>query len=413
MNSLKKLLFIGTFLFILIFPVKAHASTTSLGFSQYGIKKLTVPEGYSAMTQSDVFAPENFHRNSLDYSVAAQKVMEQQKILLILFPEEPDSKIYVQYSEPEAPAFREDLELISEEMFYEKYVFTPEGTDKCSVSKYEIGGKYCLAKNFHNVASDEYYYVVFFHTATSGKYYSIIFTQIISGRERTNGESIVLDQLVRNTVIQESTIDSLNLKPVPEVMDFPDFGIYNVKIPEGFSVFTNDGDYVTKLFYSQFRGSFDYIHETFETAPRVARIISDDYKYEIDIKAYPTDALDTILRETDMPDKLFKKTYPLVFANGTQDLTFSKGFYWGKYGAESRFYRKDQDYYYHKYSFSNVVSGQYYNIWYTLNGYNTPISEEVDALFMDNVENMSIEEFLQPAKKVSFFRKILNVLFGS
>lgn len=413
MNFLKKFLYIGTFLFVLVFPIKAHASIPDLGFSQYGIQRIHVPEGYFALTPNDVFYPDNFIWDDASATETLQESMKTNDRFLMLLPQTEDSAIMFYFIELEEPRYREDLELLSDELFIDTYFQEREGETILSLTRYDIGGKYCTVKNYFESQKGTFHSEVRFHTTGGGKYYEIVVDQTTYNyRDRTPDECKLFTQLLTDIIASEPNLDSVYFEPVPEVMDFPDFGIYNVKIPAGFSVFTNDGDYVTKKFYCQFRNSFDYIHETFETKPRVARIISDDYKYEIDIKAYPTVSFDTIIQKTDMPDKRFEKTYPKEFADGTQNLTFSKGFYWGKYGAESRFYNKEQDYYYHKYSFSNIVSGKYYDIWYTLNGYSTPISEEVDAIFMDNVENMTIDKFLVPVRGYSFIRTLWNFLMG-
>lgn len=414
MNSLKKFLYIGAFLFVLAFPVKVHANITTLGFSEYGIKKISIPEGYAAITRNDLFNAEKVSPEG-GYKVdeVRAKVLDSNEFLDLL-PYSADSIIYIYFYEEEAPYYREDREYMPEEAYTEKYLWAPEGSDNITLSRGEIGGKYCLQKEWHQINNNNYRYLIAFHTTVGDKCYEILFEQVILGRERNKEEAAVLYQVVENAVVTESTIAKLNLEPVPDVIDFPEFGIYNVKIPEGFSVFTPGKDYMTTAFCSRYRDQLDSIHEIFETESfRLARIINDDFTYEIDIRAYPTSKYDTIIQETDMPDSLFEKTYR---ANGFPDdaanVIFSKGTYYGKYGTEGSCYRKEQDYYYHRFYFSNAISENYYNIYYTLNGYHVAISKEAEAIFQDNLENMTLEGMLKPDEKPSLLRRILNFFFA-
>ena len=71
------------------------------------------------------------------------------------------------------------------------------------------------------------------------------------------------------------------------------------------------------------------------------------------------------------------------------------------------YYNKDEDYYYHKFTFSVKVGDQYYNIRYCLNGYNTFFSDEISDMFRDNVNNVVIDGDIKP-HKASLFERILN-----
>lgn len=188
------------------------------------------------------------------------------------------------------------------------------------------------------------------------------------------------------------------LYPVPEAMDFPEYGIYNVTIPEGFSVFTKDEDFVTKDYYKLVNGDFSYLHQSFEENPnRVARIINNDHSYEIDIKAYPVDyqsfdrKLFTMPKLIAVPIYTFYN-YSLLFKHHDT----SRGFLEGKYGFESFSEKLGSDYRFHLFDFLALKDDQYYKIDYHFNSYYGEIEDEMDEIFLDTIRNFQVDSNIIP-----------------
>lgn len=418
MNFKKMLLFSGAFFFVSLFSLKANALSLepSFSFPEYGINLLTAPEGFAILTQdSSANADEFLEMYSDRYDLkTAQYYMKEYNNLVRIISMQNNYEVLVTPYHLDDPLFCEEYLDMSIDVLFKNYDISGESKKTLQITKRTINDIPCLEYSFHSVEENIYYHIFFFPTHTDDDYYEIGIRLISYGSPITPEMDKLLMSVIHKAKLNITSYSAFGIGNVPTVMDFPEFGIYNVTIPEGYSVFTNTEEYTTPDFYDQYGYGFNTIRETFDSNPnRVARIISPDFIYEIDIKAYPTTVLNTVIQKTDMEDWAFKWFYrkdSLTLSD--TDISFSKGYFYGKYGIESSFHRMSQDYYYHKFAFSTCVDGRYYNITYVFNGYNQPITDEANSMFTDNVENMVLDEMLESDKEPTFFKSLYAFLFG-
>ncbi|MBR5357107.1 MAG: hypothetical protein IK121_09335, partial [Lachnospiraceae bacterium] len=372
---------------------------------QIGINEIKVPNDYAVFKKNSyVNADDYITLNEIDVSKIQENFDDNN--LLNIYPKD-DSYCLLIYYYPFEEFYSDSYFLRTEEEYRYIFAHTVNHAENFSMTPVMRNGHKCAEMVYKDINNNSEKDLIYCATVNDGSRYEVVFDLTIWDSSAYSEAKNFLDEIFNNTDFNESVYEGVELAPVPDSMDFADYGLYNVKIPEGFSVFTDDGYYVTENFFIKYTPLDDIVPNFPDYPARVARIISEDFNYEIDIKADPVSEFDTILAYADWTDEEFEKLYPLSYDSNWEILYAERKYVSGNYCIEGLYYNKDEDYYYHKFTFSVKVGDQYYNIRYCLNGYNTFFSDEISDMFRDNVNNVVIDGDIKP-HKASLFERILN-----
>lgn len=378
---------------------EAEVDSTVIDFPEYGIKKIVVPEGYPVLF-SDGCSLNNLDGFLEEYSFDKEQILRDMadcgEILYIYSPD--DSALYfIDYEELSEPWYCEESQGKTPEELAEWFSYYRDNMLNFSIESYPSNGTQCLTYAYKDPETLNYYRKYAFATKVGPKYYWIDIGLVCFDWEHRDRHISEFRKFVDQIELDFSSIDDVTLEPVPEVIDFPEYGIYNVKIPEGFSVFTRDNAYVTKAFYVEYHYGMDGIYQTFLDRPdRVARIINDDYTYELDIKAEDSLPIDITIWSY-IPKPLYEIIYPKATFYDEYEVSSShKGYWGGKYCVGALAYDTLRDYYFHRVNFANRINNRNYTITYNLNGYHKDFDDEITAIFNDSVENVEIKNSIRP-----------------
>lgn len=417
---LKALMGICALVLMVSLGISAEAldSDYHIGFPSDGVDDIKLPDRFPC-----------FYRDYSDdagwfldkYGLTEKEIQDSVKetnSLVFIYPNNCDAVFSMYADEIDTPFFCDIWNEMTEEELHELYPYLQAATIECLPAK----DGYCLNIEFFDETFNRYRHHVLFatkyRTTMNYKYYLFGFALDMYDLSLKDKYNEMLWDIIDNAKMNISTLENydIQLPPVPKKMDFPEFGIYNVTIPDGFSVLTKDKIYATKEFYSNHSFEYDDLHQTFIDKPeRVARIVNADFTYEIDIKAEPVPYGETVVSWDVYTEDLFGKLYPTTFYDEYEVFSCHRGYWGDKYCVGALSYDHLRDYYFHRVNFSNCIDDQYYLITYNLNGYHKDFDEGITKIYEDSVEDVQIENSLVPPTrkyKRNFLVRLLDLITG-
>jgi len=389
-------------------------------FPEFGIGRVVVPAGYPVLLHDGTshLTDDLFEENGWDKENILNGMLNNQELLYYYYPTESDTAIlYIDFIELDTERYCDEWEGVSDDEIIDTYYpYLRDNMDNLDLDRYYEKDHFRLQYSYSDPNNREYHKNSATITTTGNKYYWVDVGMTVFNLKPSAAQSIAFEQFVASVELRASKIKDVELDPVPEVMDFPEYGIYNVTIPKGFSVLTKDKAYLTKYYYAHHCFEIDSLFQTFVDNPnRVARIIDGNHTYEIDIKAEPVSYGDTVVTWDVYSDDLFGKLYPTTFYDEYEVFSCHRGYWGDKYCVGALSHDHLRDYYFHRVNFSNYINGQYYFITYNLNGYHKDFNDKITEIYEDSVENVIIEGALEPKAKKhkdSLLSKILDLIFS-
>jgi len=387
-----------------------------VSFPEFGIERVVVPAGFPVLLHDGTshLTDDLFEKNGWDKENILNIMAGNQELLYYYYPTENDTSIlFINFTELDTERYCDEWEGgLNEEIIDTYFSYYRDNMDCFSLYRNYVNDHFRLEYSYADTNNSEYHMNVATITTKNDRYYWVEIGMTVFNLNPSATQFIAFDKFVESVELHASRIKDVELAPVPEVIDFPEYGIYNVKIPKGFSVFTRDQAYITEYYYSHNCSSFDDLYQTFADRPdRIARIIDNNHTYEIDIKAEPVEYSQTVAAWDIFSDNSFNKIYPTTFYDEYEVSSCHKGYWGDKYCVGAFAYDHLRDFYFHRVNFSNFINGKYYLITYNLNGYHEDFNNRITELYEDSVENVIIEGSVEPISrkyKENFFVRLLE-----
>lgn len=401
LKHIEKAVGIAVLLILLTNPIKAEAAESevpdTVSFPEYGITEIKIPEGMCVVTSGDAFCdvpfPEERKAEFINYTY------EYDNVLLYLLSSNSDINYGVFFYEMDHPIFSEEDALISEEDYQAKYSNQPESRQNIKIDRLYLNDTFCKEFTYYDTNSSGFWDVYYIYTKVGDKYYEIEIRLFSYLNIYSEDEAELLKDLVANATFNESTMKD-SFDPVPATIDFPEYGIYNVTVPKGFSLFTADEMFIDPEFYIKHYIDIENTVNSFKDNPaRVARIINSDYTYEIDLKVNETLSKLDLFLQYGIADLYFQMLYPSFYDSKFLTTNIKRGDIYGKYGIEADSYDTERDFYFHLLDYKIVYDGGIHDIDYHLNSYGGPIDSKMDNLFIDTAKNLTFDEVFEPQQE--------------